>query len=194
MSQEPKAIYLKDYKVPAYLFESTDLRFELFEDEALVHAELVITRNPACTASAPALELHGHESVELVSLSLDGRALTDNDYVREGEMLTIATPPERFCLTSTTRIHPESNTALEGLYKSGGMFCTQCEAEGFRRITFFPDRPDVMSVFRTTVEADKTRYPELLSNGNPVARGLADNNRHWVTWEDPFPKPAYLLR
>jgi aminopeptidase N len=193
MSQEPKAIYLKDYKVPAYLFESTDLRFELFEDEALVHAELVITRNPACTASAPALELHGHESVELVSLSLDGRALTDNDYVREGEMLTIATPPERFCLTSTTRIHPESNTALEGLYKSGGMFCTQCEAEGFRRITFFPDRPDVMSVFRTTVEADKTRYPELLSNGNPVARGLADNNRHWVTWEDPFPKPAYLF-
>lgn len=193
MSLEPKAIYLKDYAVPSYLIETTDLRFELFEDETLVHAELKVIRNAECNNSAPVLELHGHENLELLHLAVDGEALASDAFTREGELLTCCSLPEQFSLTSTTRIHPETNTALEGLYKSDGMFCTQCEAEGFRRITFFPDRPDVMSVFSTTVEADKTLYPELLSNGNPVQSGVSEGNRHWVTWEDPFPKPAYLF-
>ena len=193
MSQEPKAIYLKDYKVPTYLFETTDLRFELHEEETIVHSILTVNRNPECIQENPSLELHGHESLELLSISIDDELLSSNAYDRIGELLTCSGLPDQFCLKLKTRIHPETNTALEGLYKSDGMFCTQCEAEGFRRITFFPDRPDVMSVFRTTVEADKTRYPELLSNGNPVARGCSEGNRHWVTWEDPFPKPAYLF-
>jgi aminopeptidase N len=193
MSQEPKAIFLKDYTVPTYLFETTDLRFELFEEETLVHADIKISRNPECTQQSPALELFGHADLELLSLAIDGVELDNDKFKREGELLTVSSLPDQFNLTTSTRIHPETNTALEGLYKSDGMFCTQCEAEGFRRITFFPDRPDVMSVFSTTVEADKARYPELLSNGNPVARGEAEGERHWVTWEDPFPKPAYLF-
>ena len=193
MSLEPKAIYLKDYTVPSYLIETTDLRFELYEDETLVHAELKVIRNTECNNSTPVLELHGHDSLELLHLAVDGEILASDAFTREGELLTCYLLPEQFTLTSTTRIHPEINTALEGLYKSDGMFCTQCEAEGFRRITFFPDRPDVMSVFSTTVEADKALYPELLSNGNPVQCGDSDGNRHWVKWEDPFPKPAYLF-
>ncbi|EAR59836.1 aminopeptidase N [Neptuniibacter caesariensis] len=193
MSQEPKVIYLKDYTVPSFLIESTELRFELFEEETIVHAELKVKRNPACEKSAASLELFGHEELELIELTIDGAALDEKSVQREGELLILSSLPETFVLKSSTRIHPETNTALEGLYKSDGMFCTQCEAEGFRRITFFPDRPDVMSVFRTTVEADKKRYPVLLSNGNPVKTGENAEGRHWVTWEDPFPKPAYLF-
>jgi aminopeptidase N len=193
MSQEPQVIYLKDYKVPSYVIESTSLNFQLFEDETLVTTELVVKRNTECQEQNPVLELYGHEDVELCQITIDGKELSADQYQREGEILTIPSLPESYTLRSVSRIHPESNTALEGLYKSDGMFCTQCEAEGFRRITFFPDRPDVMSVFSTTVEADKKRYPELLSNGNPVARGEAEGERHWVTWEDPFPKPAYLF-
>jgi aminopeptidase N len=193
MSQEPKVIYLKDYQVPSFTIEQTELRFELFENETLVTTQLLVKRNPASQEQTPLLELFGHEEVELCELKIDDRVLEDDQYLRQGELLTIRDLPSQFTLTSTTRIHPETNTALEGLYKSDGMFCTQCEAEGFRRITFFPDRPDVMSVYRTTVEADKTRYPVLLSNGNPVAQGDSEDGRHWVTWEDPFPKPSYLF-
>ncbi|WP_286238183.1 aminopeptidase N [Neptuniibacter halophilus] len=193
MSQEPKVIYLKDYQVPSYLIEATELRFELFEQETRVSAELRGRRNPECKSQAPELVLFGHEEVELLSLKIDGRTLAESEYQQQAETLTLSSLPEQFVLHSETRIHPESNTALEGLYKSDGMFCTQCEAEGFRRITFFPDRPDVMSVYRTTIEADRDNYPVLLSNGNLVASGEAENGRHWVTWEDPFPKPSYLF-
>ncbi|MBR9885143.1 MAG: aminopeptidase N [Oceanospirillales bacterium] len=191
--QQPQPIYLKDYQVPAYLIEHTDLRFELAEEETLVRATLQVRRNPACTRTKAALELHGHESVELCRLSIDGEILSERDFSRDDELLCIPAVPSRFTLECVTRIHPQSNTALEGLYKSDGMFCTQCEAEGFRRITFYPDRPDVMSVFRTTVVAERARYPVLLSNGNPVELGDEDDGRHFVTWEDPFPKPAYLF-
>jgi len=192
-NQQPQPIYLKDYQVPAYLIEHTDLRFELDEDETLVRATLQVRRNPACTRSKAPLELHGHESLELCRLSINGEILAERDFNRNEELLAVPAVPDRFTLECLTRIHPESNTALEGLYKSDGMFCTQCEAEGFRRITFYPDRPDVMSVFRTTVVAERSRYPVLLSNGNPVESGDEDEGRHFVTWEDPFPKPAYLF-
>ncbi|WP_415905601.1 aminopeptidase N [Neptuniibacter sp. QD48_55] len=191
MSQEPTVIYLKDYKVPSYLIETTDLRFQLFEQETLVTAELKISRNPKCEDSAPKLVLFGHPELELLNLSIDG--VEHVDYQREGEELLLSNLPESFILKTLTKIHPETNTALEGLYKSDGMFCTQCEAEGFRRITFYPDRPDVMSVFSTIIEAEKQAYPVLLSNGNLVDKGELDDGRHWVKWEDPFSKPAYLF-
>ena len=193
MSQEPNVIYLKNYQAPAYLIEKTNLRFELHEENTLVRTQLTVKRNPASGDQPAAFELFGHEDVELCSLEIDGQVLTESDYQRSGEKLVIDSVPTEFTFESLTRIQPQENTALEGLYKSDGMFCTQCEAEGFRRITFYPDRPDVMSVFSTTVEADKATYPVLLSNGNPVEQGETEDGRHWVTWDDPFPKPAYLF-
>lgn len=191
MSEQPQVIYLKDYQVPAWLVEQTELHFALGENETLVSTTLVMKRNPECTQQNPVLELHGHNSLELKSIELNGEALLN--YQRDNELLLIEHAPDAVELKTVVRIEPQNNTALEGLYKSDGMFCTQCEAEGFRRITFYPDRPDVMSVFRTTVEADKAAYPVLLSNGNPVERGDLDDGRHFVTWEDPFKKPAYLF-
>ncbi|MFW1676158.1 aminopeptidase N [Pontibacter sp. JAM-7] len=193
MSQHANEIYLKDYQVPAYLLEHTELRFELREGATLVHSQLAFYLNPACEQAQPPLSLFGHEDLELISMSLNDIPVAESSWQREGEILTVVDVPERFCLKVVTRILPHENTALEGLYLSDGMYCTQCEAEGFRRITFYPDRPDVMSVFRTTVEADQHQFPVLLSNGNPVASGNTDDGRHWVTWEDPFPKPAYLF-
>ena len=191
-TEQPKVIHLKDYQVPAYLIDETHLTFELYEDRTLVHAQLVMRRNPEAGAGLPPLELHGQD-LELLSLSLNDRPLQAGDYQVGEETLTLQPDSEHFTLDSSVVIHPETNTALEGLYKSGKMFCTQCEAEGFRKITWYLDRPDVMSRFTTTVSADKQRYPILLSNGNPIASGSEDDGRHWATWEDPFRKPAYLF-
>lgn len=191
-AQQPHAIYLEDYQPPAWRVERTALRFELEEEQALVRAQLSISINPEM-GSRQALELLGDDEIELQRLSIDGEVLCASDYAHVDGRLVIPNVPDSFTLECVTRLLPQQNTALEGLYKSDGMFCTQCEAEGFRRITFFPDRPDVMSVFTTTLVADKTRYPVLLSNGNPVASGDADGGRHWVTWEDPWPKPSYLF-
>ncbi|MFC6668844.1 aminopeptidase N [Marinobacterium aestuariivivens] len=194
MAEQPRAIYLKDYQVPPFLIDTTELRFELGDDHTLVRSVLKMRRNPASPSRQAPLDLHGHESLELCRLAISGQVLSPQDYRREGESLLIRAVPDEFTLECLTRIRPQDNTALEGLYRSDGMYCTQCEAEGFRRITFYLDRPDVMSVFTTTVEADARRYPVLLSNGNPVASGsLEDEGRHWVTWQDPFPKPAYLF-
>lgn len=189
---QPNEIFLKDYQVPAYLIETTALRFELGEDNTRVFADLKIIRNPECQQSNPALQLDGHPDLVLQELAIDGRSLTTDEYQREGELLSIAAVPQAFELHCVTVLEPQNNTALEGLYKSDGMFCTQCEAEGFRRITFYPDRPDVMSVFETIVVAEKALYPILLSNGNAVERG-EEGDTHWVRWQDPFPKPAYLF-
>lgn len=192
MSQEPNVIFLKDYQAPSYLIETTDMHFDLNERDTLVRTRMQVTVNTDGNAEA-AFELFGHEDVELCSISINDQVLSEQDYQRAGEKLIINNVPTSFLCETLTRIQPQDNTALEGLYKSDGMFCTQCEAEGFRRITFYPDRPDVMSVFRTTVEADKSLYPVLLSNGNPVEQGEGEGGRHWITWEDPFPKPAYLF-
>lgn len=192
-TEQPSVIYLKDYEAPAFLVEQTSLRFELEEEQALVRSQVRYSRNPGCVSRQRPLVLDGHESLELQRLSIDGQVLGAQDYRREGEQLVIPELPDSFTLECITRIEPQNNTALEGLYKSDGMFCTQCEAEGFRRITFYQDRPDVMTLFETTVVADKQRYPVLLSNGNLVDGGDEEGGRHWVRWEDPFPKPAYLF-
>ncbi|VXC00006.1 aminopeptidase N [Pseudomonas sp. 8AS] len=191
-TEQPKMIYLKDYQAPDYLIDETHLTFELYEDHTLVHAQLLMRRNPACGAGLPPLVLDGQQ-LELLELKLDDRELTAADYQLSDSHLTLQPTQERFVIDSSVRIHPESNTALEGLYKSSGMFCTQCEAEGFRKITYYLDRPDVMSKFTTTLSAEQHSYPVLLSNGNPIASGSEGDGRHWATWEDPFMKPAYLF-
>jgi aminopeptidase N len=195
----PKTIYLKDYQAPAFLIDTTDLRFELGEESTRVISRLKLRRNPVFAEhSAVPLVLDGQDMV-LEKLLIDDQELTPADYHIEEESLTIFTLPHAvnangaaFVLECHTRIKPQENTSLEGLYKSKKMFCTQCEAEGFRKITYYLDRPDVMSSFTTTVVADKSRYPVLLSNGNPVAQG-EEGKRHWVTWQDPFRKPCYLF-
>lgn len=192
-SKQHETIYLEDYQPPAWLISHTELRFELEEEQTLVRAQLSIQANPAVADKRKPLELFGDEAMELCRLSIDGQILEACDYQREAGSLYIDNVPESFTLECVTRLLPHENMALEGLYKSDGMFCTQCEAEGFRRITFFPDRPDVMSIFTTTLVADKARYPVLLSNGNPVDTGEDGEGRHWVTWEDPWPKPSYLF-
>ncbi|WP_297844306.1 aminopeptidase N [Pseudomonas sp.] len=191
-TEQPKMIYLKDYQAPEYLIDETHLTFELFDDHTLVHAQLVMRRNPARGAGLPPLVLDG-QLLELLTLKLDDTELGTTDYLLTPDHLTVQPKAEQFTLDTSVRIHPETNTALEGLYKSSGMFCTQCEAEGFRKITYYLDRPDVMSKFTTTLSAEKHSFPVLLSNGNPIASGPEDGDRHWATWEDPFMKPAYLF-
>ena len=193
---------LKDYRPPNFLIETTDLEFNLYEDHAKVVARLQFKLNgSADPAEQDTLVLHGRDLV-LEKLLLEGNELNPDNYLLSDEKLTIPKisellqkPPVRFQLECHTRMEPQNNTALEGLYKSKKMFCTQCEAEGFRRITYYLDRPDVMSSFTTKIIAEKSRYPVLLSNGNNVARGEDDNdsNRHWVQWQDPFKKPSYLF-
>mgnify|MGYP001071046372 CR=1 FL=1 len=188
----PVTLFLKDYAPPAWLIDSVDLHVGIFEGHAEIKSRLACRRNPAAQASP--LVLNG-EALELTSVTLDGAVLDPARYLHAEDRLTIAAPlPDTFRLETTVHIHPDQNTQLSGLYKSKDGYFTQCEAEGFRRITFFPDRPDVMATFSCTVEADRARFPVLLSNGNPVAAGNSDDaSRHWVCWEDPFPKPAYLF-
>jgi len=188
----PDAIRLADYRPPAWLVDTVDLRFELEPETTRVHCRMVVRRNPASDDSSAALTLFGKD-LELVTLSVDGETRAADSWQQQGETLVLSGVPDQAVIDVETLIHPDSNTALEGLYVSSGMFCTQCEAEGFRRITWFPDRPDVMARFTTTLIADKAHYPVLLSNGNPVQQGELDDGRHWVTWEDPFPKPSYLF-
>ncbi len=125
--------------------------------------------------------------------SLDGRELQGNEYLRTDKALLISKVPEQFDLEIEVLIHPDKNTALEGLYHSGRLLCTQCEAEGFRRITYYPDRPDIMAVFTVSIEAEKADWPIMLSNGNLEQKGQLENGRHWVSWHDPHPKPAHLF-
>jgi len=191
-TEQPKMIALSDYRLPDYLINETHLTFELFEDYALVHARLLMQRNPSLDTTLPPLILDGQQ-LELVNIAVDGQQLSALDYRLTDSHLELQPSQDVFELTSTVRIEPQKNTALEGLYKSSGMFCTQCEAEGFRKITYYLDRPDVMSRFTTTIHAEKKHYPILLSNGNPIANGADEQGRHWATWEDPFKKPAYLF-
>ncbi len=190
----PQTIYLKDYAVPEYLIHSVELTLSLDEEKTNVISKLTLQRNPKSGAKQLPLILLG-EQLELINITLEGQVLTANNYQLTSENLTIKHVPllEKFTLIIENNINPKANTALEGLYLSNDMLCTQCEAEGFRKITYYLDRPDVMAKFTTTLIADKTRYPLLLSNGNKVDAGELDNNRHWVKWEDPFAKPCYLF-
>jgi aminopeptidase N len=185
-------IYLRDYKVPDYLIDTVNLEFELGEDVTKVTSQLVIRLNPESVSPSHDLILHGQD-LTLKSVMLDGKLLDVLNYRVTQDLLTIYAVPEKFNLEIVTFIKPQENTELNGLYKSSGNFCTQCEAEGFRRITYFLDRPDVMAVYTTTIIADEKLYPILLSNGNLTASGKLENGKHWAKWEDPFKKPSYLF-
>jgi len=189
-----KTIYLKDYLVPEYLVQTIDLNFILDAEHTRVISRLTLNSNPDSHIEHAPLELLG-EGLSLVSVALDGVALTEKQYTLTAEALVIEQVPQNqtFTLAIENTINPKENSALEGLYVSNDMLCTQCEAQGFRKITYFLDRPDVMTRFTTTLVADKALYPVLLSNGNKIAQGELTNNRHWVTWEDPFKKPCYLF-
>jgi aminopeptidase N len=186
----PQTIYLKDYTPPAYLVDAVDLDVSINDGFARISARLEMRRNPAGPGGM--LVLDG-EDLQLENVRLDGRTLGTQEYSQAGDKLHIAKVPDAFTLETVVRIEPDTNTQLSGLYRSRDGYFTQCEAQGFRRITFYPDRPDVMAVFTCTVHADKEKFPQLLSNGNPVAAGEDGDGRHWAKWEDPFPKPAYLF-
>src|SRR6266700_3877978 len=186
----PAATRLKDYAPPAFRIETVELQVEIFEDHALVRSRLAVSRRPGAPPSP--LVLDGEE-LELESVALDGRALASGEYALGAEHLTVAQVPERFTLDTLCRIRPGKNTKLMGLYAAESGFFTQCEAEGFRRITYFLDRPDVMAKYTVTIHADREKYPVLLSNGNPVASGTEADGRRWLRWHDPFPKPCYLF-
>jgi aminopeptidase N len=186
---QPKTVYLKDYQPPAFRILTTDLHFTLGREFTEVKTVLRMERQ---SQTDEPLRLHGQE-LQLQELRLDGRLLGQEEYQVDDEGLTIAAVPQSFELTSVVRIEPHKNTALEGLYQSRGLYCTQCEAEGFRKITYYLDRPDVLSVFTTTVVAPQQGYPVLLANGNRIAADVNADGTHYATWHDPFPKPAYLF-
>ncbi|MFQ3787742.1 aminopeptidase N [Halomonas sp. A29] len=188
---EPKPTYRHDYRPPAYRVTHVELTFELDPAATKVKASLQLERHPQSGGEAP-LELDGEQLI-LKRIAIDGQVLADDEYSLSEAGLTVHRPPRQFRLDTEVEIAPSENTALEGLYLSNGMYCTQCEAEGFRRITYYPDRPDVMATFSTTVIGDRGSQPVLLSNGNPVERGELPGGRHFVTWDDPFPKPSYLF-
>src|ERR1700730_11776325 len=189
----PQPVRLADYRPPAFLIDTVDLVFELGDVATRVKSRLRIRRNPEVADPNAPLHLDGEE-LDLVSLALEGEPLGANRYQLPPEGgLILADVPDAFTLDVESRISPEGNTALSGLYMSGVNYCTQCEPEGFRRITYFIDRPDVMARYATTIVGDQARFPVLLSNGNPVEHGEGDDGRHWAKWVDPHPKPSYLF-
>ncbi|MGC1303271.1 MAG: aminopeptidase N [Caulobacteraceae bacterium] len=188
-TEQPVQIRLEDYRPPAFKVETVDLTFRLEPSATRVTARLDIRRQD--DAGAP-LVLDGAR-LKLLKLSIDGRPLAEGDYALTDETLTVAQAPDAFVLETEVEIGPAANTALEGLYMSAGRFCTQCEAEGFRKITYFPDRPDVLARYTVRIEADKAAYPRLLSNGNLTDSGELGGGRHFAVWNDPFPKPCYLF-
>ena len=191
--QAPRPIYLSEYKPTDYWVDTVDLHFDLHETATRVTSRLGMRRREGVAASQ-ALVMHG-ENLQLKSIAINDKALDETDYQVDDETLTIHNVPDTFTLQIENEINPEANTSLNGLYVSSGNFCTQCEAEGFRRITYMYDRPDVMSAYTTTIVADKSKFPVLLSNGNLVEKGelASDASRHWAKWQDPFKKPTYLF-
>lgn len=189
---EKKIKYLKDYKKPDYKIRTVDLTFDLDEQNTTVKSVLHLVADYDVPKGGHPLVLDGRE-LELKSIKIDGEAVDERAYSLDDESLTIYNPPADFKLEIETVIHPKANTKLEGLYVSNGTFCSQNEPEGFRRITYFLDHPDVMSVYTTTLIADKSKYPVMLSNGNPIKEETLPDGKTAVTWFDPFPKPCYLF-
>src|SRR5215813_13526077 len=192
-TEEARPVRLEDYRSPDWLVETVELDVSL--DPAATQVRAALTLRPNGNGAAPAPLMLDGESLKLRALKLDGAALPPEQFVATPERLTIAQPPQRrFRLEIETVVDPSANTQLLGLYRSGAIYCTQCEAEGFRRITYFPDRPDVMAVYTTRIEAEKADAAVLLANGNLVASGdVPDTTRHFAVWHDPFPKPSYLF-
>jgi aminopeptidase N len=185
-------VYLKDYTVPAFLISGVELDISLFEDDTRVRAKLAVERNSTAADPRAPLALDIDE-LTVESVALDGVALPADRYAVDAHHLTIPNLPDKFKLTTVSRIAPKKNTKLMGIYTSHTGFFSLCEAEGFRRITPFLDRPDVMARYTVTLHADRERYPVLLANGNLIAQGEEADGRHWATWQDPFPKPSYLF-
>ncbi|MEQ9348101.1 MAG: aminopeptidase N [Thalassospira sp.] len=193
MSEQPNVIHRKDYKEPDFFVEKVELIFDLERDVTNVKSRLFMAANPKSgTGKGDEVFLHG-EDMKLLSVSLNDSRLASSDFSVDQEGLRFRAPGETFIAEIETQISPANNTRLEGLYVSQSAFCTQCEAEGFRRITYFQDRPDVMATYRVTINADKASCPVLLSNGNLIDSGDLDGGRHFAVWEDPFPKPSYLF-
>lgn len=187
---QPKTIYLKDYAPSKFLIDSIDLDVDIYDDKTIVYSKMILKKN---VSGSVHLELSG-ENMKLTQVLKNGKELTANEFQVSAEKLVIlnVSDPE-FTIETTVEIDPAHNTALEGFYKSGEQFCTQCEPEGFRKITYSIDRPDVMAKFRTKMSGDKKKFPFLLSNGNRIGSGDLPSDRHWVQWEDPFRKPSYLF-
>lgn len=187
----PKEIFLKDYKMPDYYFDTVDLKFLLGEEKTIVSSKIAVF--PRVEGSSSPLVLDGRD-LKLLSIRINSKDLKEDDYHLDSRHLTITSLPSgTFTLEIETETYPQKNTSLEGLYKSSGNFCTQCEAEGFRKITFYQDRPDIMAKYTCRIEADKSLYPVLLSNGNLIEQGDLEGNKHYALWEDPFKKPCYLF-
>ncbi|XP_073307718.1 puromycin-sensitive aminopeptidase isoform X1 [Primulina huaijiensis] len=187
----PKEIFLKDYNQPDYFFDTVDLKFTLGEEKTTVSSKIVVY--PRVEGCSLPLVLNGVD-LKLISLKVNGKELKEDDFHLDSRNLTVCSPPSgKFTMETVTEIYPQKNTSLEGLYKSSGNFCTECEAEGFRKITFFQDRPDIMAKFSCRIEADKLLYPVLLSNGNLIDQGEMEGGKHYAIWEDPFKKPSYLF-
>lgn len=191
MANRPTRTYLKDYTPPTHSIHNVDLLFDIYEDKTVVIANLQCAKNKDNKENKD-LVLVGSELV-FISVELNGSLLNKDQYALSTSGLTIFNTPEEFTLKIVNEIDPANNTKLMGLYQSGGIYCSQCEAEGFRRITYFLDRPDVMSLYTTTIIADKKRFPILLSNGNCVEKGERPEGRHFAVWKDPFFKPSYLF-
>jgi aminopeptidase N len=196
LNPNPNTTYLKDYRPPAFAISTVDLDVDIQDTHTLIKSTLNVHRNPHSGAERGPLILDGDE-LELASIALDGVPLPEAAYQVQPDRLVVPEVPDRFTLTTVCRIRPQQNTKLMGLYASKDGYFTQCEAEGFRRITYFLDRPDVMARYTTTIHADRAAFPILLSNGNLVGSGSHDTGealgRHWARWEDPFPKPSYLF-
>jgi aminopeptidase N len=190
IDHQSKTIYLTDYEEPEFWIDHVDLTFNLEEDQTRVVSRLQLQKNISTNSST--LVLMG-ECLDLGEIKIDGTLLDGSMYKVSETTLTVFDVPDTLTLEIETFTRPQENLSLEGLYKSSGNYCTQCEAEGFRKITYFLDRPDVMALFTTTIIADKTKYPVLLSNGNPVDTGEYEDGRHWSKWHDPFKKPCYLF-
>jgi len=189
----PQTIYLKDYQVSPFLVDTTDLLFDLGDEQTRVTTKMAVRRNPDSSDKTGALELNSKGDVQLQWIAVDGQRLDSNAYSLSDNLLSLPDLPDSCVVSTEVLIQPQLNTSMMGLYRSRTMYCTQCEAEGFRRITYFPDRPDIMSVFTVKIVADKARYPVLLSNGNAIERADLDAGRHTVTWHDPFKKPSHLF-
>jgi aminopeptidase N len=188
----PKETFLADYKVPNYLIDTVHLTFDIDASVTRVHSVLAMRKNPESAMESNDCILDG-EHLELVSIKIEGRQLQGNEYQRTDQSLLLSSLPDKFDLEIETLIQPDQNTALEGLYHSGSLLCTQCEAEGFRRISYYMDRPDVMAVFTVSIVGDKQQWPIMLSNGNMEEQGQFEDGRHWTRWHDPHPKPSYLF-
>ncbi|MCF8075837.1 MAG: aminopeptidase N, partial [Desulfotignum sp.] len=186
------SVLLKDYTPPDFLVDRVTLVFDIRPQETRVTSTLTFFKNPDKSKKSCVLKMDMGD-FRILSVTLNGRDLPAQDYQADGKQFIVPDVPDRFTLETRTLLCPEKNTRLEGLYQSSGIYCTQCEAEGFRNITPFPDRPDVMTRYTCTIIADKTACPVLLSNGNPVKSGNLPDNRHFVTWVDPFKKPCYLF-